>query len=542
MARDSSVSADGGAVRPTTPDAKAFGDSIGVWLQLEPGQHLVGEGIGQHLGSLLNGFAAMPDRRIVLYAPIWARRTIRNFLKQFNIPRQRVDVVLCGNRHLARYLTPPRTYRSRRPEAARLKPLHGLPRWLRVMVAPLTAWVAWDMVRRAPAATTDAALEKPKRVNPLLPLYAAIMRTLVFSEMAARAERDRRVKAVFLPIGNWDTARLVEKKPVIAQIPDLVFLEFPDVFDRRHDVNAVSLQIQRMSRHAAAVITVSDHVRQKHVIEFMGAEPEKVFSFQHGPMRVDHHLARYAARAKVPVKELPAMLVRRFQRRRLDGEKYLSLLGGSIYWQSCIRDPEIWRKRQLFFPTQNRPYKNIRRVVRAIGLLRDRHGLDCNLLLTGDIGKDDDIIGMIHQENLYSNIMPLPRLNQVMHGSFYAISDLAVAASIFEGGFPFLFSEALSVGTPVVMARNVVTEPELPEAIASRMLFDPFSPEEIADRIAGALLDPQLLPDQDAIWRERTATRTWLDVATDYDSACDYGATVFAGKEARRRARSKRRR
>jgi len=55
-----------------------------------------------------------------------------------------------------------------------------------------------------------------------------------------------------------------------------------------------------------------------------------------------------------------------------------------------------------------------------------------------------------------------PWLVEFRIAACYKLADLAVNPSLSEGGFPFTFTEALSVGTPVVMARIPVTEEIIP--------------------------------------------------------------------------------
>jgi glycosyltransferase involved in cell wall biosynthesis len=89
--------------------------------------------------------------------------------------------------------------------------------------------------------------------------------------------------------------------------------------------------------------------------------------------------------------------------------------------------------------------------------------------------------------------------------------------SLSEGGCPFTFTEALSVNTPVVMARIAVTEeildqPELQETT----FFDPFDWEDMARRIEWALSHrDELLSLQQNIYQS-LIKRTWTDVVNEH--------------------------
>ena len=99
----------------------------------------------------------------------------------------------------------------------------------------------------------------------------------------------------------------------------------------------------------------------------------------------------------------------------------------------------------------------------------------------------------------------------------YRLADLAVNPSLSEGGCPFTLTEALSVGTPVVMARiavteEVVTDPEL----QGLMLFDPYDWEDMAARIEWALQNRQRLLERQLKLYERLAERSWKTVVNEY--------------------------
>ena len=86
-----------------------------------------------------------------------------------------------------------------------------------------------------------------------------------------------------------------------------------------------------------------------------------------------------------------------------------------------------------------------------------------------------EIAQFIHKHNLQNDVLCLHDLSAQELAACYRLADLAVNPSLSEGGCPFTLTEALSVGTPVVMARiavteEVVTDPEL----QSLMLFDPY--------------------------------------------------------------------
>jgi glycosyltransferase involved in cell wall biosynthesis len=90
------------------------------------------------------------------------------------------------------------------------------------------------------------------------------------------------------------------------------------------------------------------------------------------------------------------------------------------------------------------------------------------LILTGDPNRYPAVQQAVQARGLTKDVIFFHGLTTAELAACYYLSDLAVNPSLSEGGCPFTFSEALSVNTPVVMARIPVTEegiedPELQE-------------------------------------------------------------------------------
>jgi glycosyltransferase involved in cell wall biosynthesis len=99
----------------------------------------------------------------------------------------------------------------------------------------------------------------------------------------------------------------------------------------------------------------------------------------------------------------------------------------------------------------------------------------------------------------------------------YRLADLAVNPSLSEGGCPFTLTEALSVGTPVVMSRIRVSEEVVTDrGLQGLMFFDPYSWEDIANKIQWALTNRTVLLSLQLPLYERLAERSWSSVVDEY--------------------------
>ena len=139
-------------------------------------------------------------------------------------------------------------------------------------------------------------------------------------------------------------------------------------------------------------------------------------------------------------------------------------------------------------------------------------------MLTGNPELSPEIQEYVSRLRLQEEVLFLQRLSSQQLAACYRLAALAINPSLFEGGLPFTFSEAVSVGTPAVMARIPVTldairDPELREW----MLFDPYDWKDMAARIEWALANrDRLLQRQRAYFETTIAPRSWDHVLDEH--------------------------
>jgi glycosyltransferase involved in cell wall biosynthesis len=189
--------------------------------------------------------------------------------------------------------------------------------------------------------------------------------------------------------------------------------------------------------------------------------------------------------------------------------------------------------RFIFYASQFRPSKNVITLLRAYDYLLKRRYLGHKLVLTGNPSAAPEIAQFIRDHNLQNDILCLNRLSDRELAACYKLADLAVNPSLSEGGCPFTFTEALSVATPVVMARigvalEVITEPELREI----MFFDPYDWKDIADRIEWALINRGVLLERQLPAYERLSKRTWSNVVDEHISLFEEISTISGTRAA----------
>ncbi len=164
--------------------------------------------------------------------------------------------------------------------------------------------------------------------------------------------------------------------------------------------------------------------------------------------------------------------------------------------------------RYLLFCGAREPRKNIRGVIAAYRILRERFGVGWPLVIAGPAGwgpwREGDAEGVI-----WKGFVPETDLAEL-----YREAALLVYPSFYEGfGLPVV--EAMAAGTPVVTSDRGA----IPEAAGDAALYaDPARPEEIARACARLLADPVLWERISRRGMERARLFSWdLAAARTWD-------------------------
>ncbi len=176
----------------------------------------------------------------------------------------------------------------------------------------------------------------------------------------------------------------------------------------------------------------------------------------------------------------------------------------------------------IFYASQFRPNKNVISLLRAYKYLLNNNFIRHKLILTGHADGFSVVKEFIRDNYLENDVLCVHGLTVQELAACYKLADLAVNPSLSEGGCPFTFSEALSVATPVVMARIPVTEEVLVGSDLQKLtFFDPYDFKDIADRIQWGILNrDELLAVQKKVY-EVLSQRNWTDVVNEHIDLLD---------------------
>lgn len=169
--------------------------------------------------------------------------------------------------------------------------------------------------------------------------------------------------------------------------------------------------------------------------------------------------------------------------------------------------------RYLFYVGNFFPYKNLERLLDALIILSDRHGLSIPLVIGGKIHPffRDEVHKSVSSRSLSDRVIFTGYIPDDDLPCLYRAASAFVLPSLYEGfGLPVL--EAMACGTPVACSSTS----SLPEVAGdAALLFDPDSCESIAEALMRALSDEDLRKDLSAKGVRRAAHFSWETCARE---------------------------
>jgi len=540
---------------------------FGIYLAWGPRVDLQKEGLGRLLVAFLRAAATREDVRFVIACPQWSRTSLLTLLESEGISASSFDVVSTEGVPLILRMVLARS-RERRPRKPslprrllariqsaairhrqrierRLVATRSLATWLGITVYALmlgvllfplvtVAWLVRAAYRaflwmarallgirwpRAAFHQLTAALSLPGEEAWVMRLYR-LMEAAEGAKLAEVVNRIGHVKAWYCPAAFWPAFNQISM-PRLMCVPDVVTADFPVGFALAEPEFLKNVEIvERAIAGSQRFVTYSSGVKWNTLVDRYSARPEAVAVVPHAcwdlspSIRVSGFLDNDAATKKYCEQQLKQALFR---------------IGSNPYVEGFASESI----RYLFYPSQFRPNKNVLTLLRAYEyLLRDRF-IQEKLILTGDPNRLPAIRDFIREYRLENDVLCLHGLTTIELAACYRLADLAVNPSLSEGGCPFTLTEALSVGTPVVMARIPVTEEVvLDETLREMMLFDPYDWQDVASRIEWALRNRELLLAAQSELYLALSKRTWRNVVDDYVAILDGLAEVSTPVEA----------
>lgn len=334
-------------------------------------------------------------------------------------------------------------------------------------------------------------------------------------ELADYANRHVKVSGWIISFPQFSGALLLDA-PVATVVPDTLPFDFPVGWHgTTWDPNGFWTTWRRsagmLARNSSSVIVFSQHVARRHAVGILGCSEERIHVIPHAPQDLAPMLPFISNRRSTNESLFRAGEILRDYARR-QGWAYLS----SFPFETT---------QYIIVSTHDRPTKNIFRVAEAVRRLIREEFKNIKMITTAPLLPDAEwtrLPAIIKEEGLELDIISMPDLPRDVHAALFHAANLAIHPSMFEGGLaPFPFYEALSVGTPCIMARG----PHVSELIGydpdvEQYVYDPYDVTELVQMVKDTLDNrDQILNAQLTIFNKHLERRSWTDVAHAYASA-----------------------
>lgn len=531
----------------------------GLYAAWPPTVDLRSEGLGRYLAHFLKGAQSRNDVIFTIVCPSWARVTLEQLFLSEGVSKDRLHILSPkGEPYALRLFEAIRAYRLRsRKEnfisriftnlikfsrkfsnrlerrAVEINSLFTLFGFLTevlfaliLLILTLPFWAPFllakfftSLIRRGVKKFQSKfgseikrivkVSKKPQDDGLVLRLFAH-MQDMELRRMQAVVEEIQHVEAWYCPTAFWPAFNAINS-PRLMCVPDVVLTDFPAGFS---DVGGdrtlkVFETITQAINSADRIVCYGSVVKWQTLVDKYCVPADKISVIHHAPNDLHQWISVQGS----------------VDDDRATKSYCESLLKSAMQRSTVPEYTKDFKNKEvkfLFYASQFRPNKNIITLLRAYEWLLRRRYISHKLILTGNPSNMASVKIFIRKNNLKNDVLCLTGLSVPELAACYKLADLAVNPSLSEGGCPFTFTEALSVGTPVVMARISVTEevlyePELQDAT----FFDPYDWKDLASRVEWALMNrDKLLAVQIPVY-QRLKQRSWTDVASEHIAVLD---------------------
>lgn len=532
--------------------------SYGIYLAYPPDVDLRGEGLGRHLAMFLKGAEKVGDVKFTIVCPSWSKKTLELLFHGEGVDSATFEIRSPeGEPYILRLFQSIRTLKSKggrffgifQKLKALLSDGAGFI-WLRLVVGVVSVrgsyslfmfigeTIFWlilllpifalllplvlflgvagvlKLIVRAKHLLPEwiflllrqinELIIKPERNNKILRVFEK-MQDVEISRMQGVINGLKEINAWYCPTAFWPEVNEINKPKIIC-VPDVVVSNFPVEFSRVGGDWAFHSfrKIEQTISDGDFFVTYSETTKWTTLVDRYGVSPERVKVIRHAPNALNSWIdAGGPSPSEKMTKAYCLMLL----------DEAFARNSQALYI-GALDSPEF---KYIFYASQVRPNKNIMTLLRAYNYLLKRRFVGVKLFLTGNPASMPEVGNFVRQNGLDRDVVFLQNLTVSELAAAYKMATLAVNPSLSEGGCPFTFSEALSVGTPVVMSRISVAEEVLRnEELQKITFFDPYDWKDCANRIEWGLSHTEeLLLIQEKTYAE-LQERTWADVVGEY--------------------------
>ena len=431
--------------------------TIGIWLPIDFRGHWKGEGIARIVKYALEGATRLPEAQNLqfrLYTSAWAEPEVRADMASFGNALESGQIAIIPftqSRWAWRFLRALRKMerRGKKSEASN---------------SPRSSSLMGEVWFRFGGRLTQRLFKPFYKIRNVMTAQTARVTALLqrrdLRMNALRANGDS-VDVWWVPFVGADGIHLL-KAPIVAHFFDFVSLEYPAGWSP-DDINVLSLHHKFREGFARVerVIVTSKHALRDQLLPHFGVQESQVHIIPNPyPSYYRNILSSVAKAAAWPEirQEAHGIIHHYLQTCLKEGswpQKDIYTLTYLLPYYASLD----WTKTDfLFAPTQDRPYKNLPRLIDLMEDLVRHEGMhDLKLVLTTalDMTSQNKLARMVYDRNLTRNVLCLPRLPDNVHAALYAAAQMSVHPSYFEGGIGTAnFIEGPYLGCPALFAEG----------------------------------------------------------------------------------------
>lgn len=517
---------------------------IGIFLGYAPEQSIREHGLGRLLAWILQGLMEQ-NAKVVIAMPHWSLKEMSKLLKDFNINGQEVEWLTTKHDPI---LLKVRAFFLKRKKSrvikkdsffVRLKNLKSqlFSRALKLMARLLTTssvFVAtlvlllfiaglavlpflliiyllaaglscgWKYVSKFSSKVLSKPISlflspfKNFKNNVFAIQVYDELRATEFSKLFIKINGRKDIKSWLIPTMFWPEVAKI-KAPKVIVVPDIVYLDFPMPYSNLIGP-ALTQRVEKSLAQGNSFICYSNFVKESQLVDKIGIPPNKVQVIPHAAINSNIHFKSSKKR------RTPQDILKSYIKKNFSHDRYLK---GFDFSKSNF----------LFYSSQIRAHKNILSLIKAYEKLLREEMVNVKLVLTASLLNQEaaPILDYIWQNRLQFDVLSFPTVPIEVLAALNHFAVCAVNPTLFEGGFPFTFSEAYSVGTPSVMSSIPVVLDTVDDLeLRKIMLFDPYDVNDMCAKIKWAVQNTQTLFDRQSGLYNKLSSRTWKQVAGEY--------------------------
>lgn len=529
--------------------------NFGIFIAYPPTVDLRAEGLGRYLAMFLKGAEALPGVRFTIVCPSWSKEMLKELFESEQVPSHAFDLVSPDGKPIAlRLYDIVKRYSARRKNKGWLLRFTGLVKeagsvWVKhlsrravqihdifsavvflpqLLLALSIAMVSMpflvmgfcflriSILARAIAHRFWAGrfieekhliskiFSSPQNQDWVVDLFDA-MQSHEIERMLRKINGLSKVNAWYCPTAFWPEFHSIEK-PRLLCVPDVVLADFPVGFSQigGDRILGTIKNVESTIAGGTHFVTYSESVKWKTLVDRYSIAADDISVIPHAPNLLNQY---------IDVKGFPdsEMTSRRLAVSLLKGTLQRTKNSG---YTADFKNGEV---KFLFYASQIRPNKNFLTLFRAYEYLLRKKFIGYKLFITGDPAHFPGLSNFISQNGLENDVISLHGISVPELAACYKLAALAVNPTLSEGGCPFTFTEALSVGTPVVMSRISVAEEVLTDPLLREItFFDPYDWKDCANRIEWAITHREELLAVQRKTYAQLSQRSWTDVVEEH--------------------------